>query len=113
MIVGIYKKFISKKWILRAKSPRIDNLLKATKSATRNMLIDEKNFKDLMICFTRCIGKKSIQMLNLHYHKWERLGTWSKKYLIVDVYIQDKVLDKLKETKDTELDNTKILIDRC
>ena len=77
------------------------------------MLIDEKNFKDLMIYFTRYIDKKSIQMLNLHYHKWERLGTWSKKYLIVDVYILDKVLDKIKEIKDTELDNTKILIDRC
>ena len=50
-------------------------------------------------------------MLNLHYHKWERLGTWSKKYLIVDVYIVDKVLDKIKEIKGIELDNTKILID--
>ena len=50
-------------------------------------------------------------MLNLHYHKWERLGTWSKKYLIVDVYIIDKVLDKIKEIKGIELDNTKILID--
>ena len=50
-------------------------------------------------------------MLNLHYHKCERLGTWSKKYLIVDVYILDKVLDKIKEIKGIELDNTKIWID--
>ena len=53
-------------------------------------------------------------MLSLHYH--ELVGKITddegKKYLIVDDYMLDKILDKIKETIDIEkFDDTKILID--
>ena len=48
-----------------------DNLVKAKKKKkkieTKNILIDEKNVKDLGTCFTRYVHSKSIKMLSLHY----------------------------------------------
>ena len=40
-----------------------DNLIKAKKSKTKNILIDEKNYY-----FTRYAHRISIKMLSLHYH---------------------------------------------
>ena len=65
----------------------------------RTLLIDEKNYKDLMIYFTRYVHSKSIKILSLYYHKLigkneEHEG---KKYLMVDDYIVNKVLDKIKK----------------
>ena len=56
----------------------------------------------------------SIKMLSLHHH--ELMGKITKheakKYLMVNDYMLDKVLDKIKETIGiAELDDTKILID--
>ena len=45
------------------------NLLKAKKLETKNISIDEKNYKDLVIYFTRSVHIKSIQMLSLYSHE--------------------------------------------
>ena len=47
-----------------------DNLIKAKKLETKNKLIDEKNYKDLTIYFTRYAYRKSIKMLSLHYQEF-------------------------------------------
>ena len=44
-----------------------DNLVEAEKLDTKNILIDEKNYQDLTIYFTRYVYSKSIKMLSLHY----------------------------------------------
>ena len=44
-----------------------DNLAKAKKQETENILINEKNYKDLVIYF-RLVYSKLIKML-LHYHE--------------------------------------------
>ena len=46
-----------------------DNLIKAKKLETKNILIDEKIFKDLVIYFTRYDHSKSVKLLSLHYHE--------------------------------------------
>ena len=77
-------------------------------------MTDEKNYKDLLIYFTRYIHTKLIKILILYYHELieaiEEHGR--KKYLIVDDFMLDKVLNKIKEIISIEkFDNTKILID--
>ena len=73
-----------------------------------------KNYKDLVIYFTRYVHIKSIKMLNPHYHNLvgkleEHKG---KKYSVVDDYMPSKILHQIKEIIDTEkIDDTKILID--
>ena len=64
-----------------------------------------------MIYSTTYVHNKSIKMLRLHYD--ELIGKIEVKiYLIVDYYILDRVLDKIKKIIDIEkFDNTKILID--
>ena len=56
---------------------------KKKKLETKNILIDEKNYKGLVIYFTRYVHSKSIKMLSLCYlkliekiekHKWK--NTW-------------------------------------
>ena len=46
-----------------------DNLVKAKKLKTKNILIDKKNNKDLTIYFSVYVHSKSIKMLSLHYHE--------------------------------------------
>ena len=73
-----------------------------------------KNFKNLVIYFFRNVYNKLIKILILHYR--ELLGIIEehevkKTYLIVDGYILNTVLDKIKETIDVDkFDDTKILI---
>ena len=55
-----------------------------------------------------------MKMLSLHYH--ELMGKIEeherKKYLMVNDYMLDKVLNKIKETTDiVKFDDTKILVD--
>ena len=91
-----------------------DNLVKAKKLETKNILIDKKNYEDLMIYFTRYVHKKSIKILSLHYHElMENIEEHEgKKYLIVDGYMLNKELDNVKEIIGIEqFDNIKILID--
>ena len=40
-----------------------DNLVKPKKLETKNILIDEKNYKDLTIYFTKYVHSNSIKML--------------------------------------------------
>ena len=90
-----------------------DNLIKAKILEFKNILIDEKNYANLVIYFTRYVHSKSIKMSSLNYHEMEKIEEHEgKKYLMVDDYIIDKVLDKIKEIIRIEkFDDTKILID--
>ena len=84
------------------------------KLETRNILIDEKNYEDLTINFTRYVHSKSIKMFSLHYHELiEKVKEHEgKKYLMVNDDTLNKVLDKVKETVEiVKFDDTKILID--
>ena len=66
-----------------------DNLVKVKKIETKNNLIDEKNYKDITIYFTRYVHSKSIKMVSLQYH--ELMGKIQeqegKKYLMVNDYM--------------------------
>ena len=44
-----------------------DNLVKRKKLETKNILFDEKSYKDLGIYFTRYVHRKLIKMLSLHF----------------------------------------------
>ena len=46
-----------------------DNLIKAKKIETKNILIDEKNYNYFLIYFTKYVYRKSRKMLSLHYHE--------------------------------------------
>ena len=75
------------------------NLIKAKKLKTINILIVKKRYKNFVISFTRYVHKKSTKMLHLNYHESiEKIEKHKrKKYLMVDYYMLDKVLDKIKE----------------
>ena len=45
------------------------NLIKAKKLETKNIFIDDRNYKNLVIYFTRHVHKKSIKILSLHDHE--------------------------------------------
>ena len=54
MIMGIYKMHVKEVNIKnRVYNYYFDNLVKAKKLKTKNLLIDEKNYKDFVIYFTR------------------------------------------------------------
>ena len=65
---------------------------------TKNILIDQKNLKYLTNYFTRYVHSNSINILRLDYHKL--MGKIEKhegkKYMMVNDYILDKGLDKIK-----------------
>ena len=78
--MGIYKmhisevnieKCVSMKSVSGVESTTIvfDNLVKAKKIATKNVLMDEKNYKDLVIYFTRYVHSKSIKIFSLNYYE--------------------------------------------
>ena len=46
-----------------------ENLFKTKKLETKNILTEKKNYKHLMIYFTRYDGGKSIRILSLYYNK--------------------------------------------
>ena len=46
-----------------------DNLVKTKKLETKNILIDEKNYRHLVIYFTVYFHSKSMKMLSLYYHE--------------------------------------------
>ena len=68
VIVRIYKRCMSKKSILKIELTTII-LTKAKKLETKNILFDDKNYIDLVICFTSYVPSKSIKMWNLYYHE--------------------------------------------
>ena len=92
----------------------MDNLIKTKNIGTKNIFIIEKNCKGLVIYFTRYVHSQSMIMLNWYYN--ELIGKAKeyedKNYLIIDDYMLDKVLDKIKEIIGMKkFDNSKILID--
>ena len=112
-IVAMYKKSISKS-IKTESTTIILKKNKAKKLETKNILINEKNYKDLSIYFTRYVHMNAIKMLSLHYH--ELMGKIKehegKKYMMVNDYMLEKVLDKNKGSIGiVKFDDTKILID--
>ena len=76
-----------------------DNSIEPEKIETKNILIDEKNLKDLVIHFTRYVNRKSMKCFSLYFYKL--MGKIKeherKKLLMADDYMVDKVLDKIKE----------------
>ena len=46
-----------------------EDLMKPNKIETKNILIDEKKFKDLIIYFTRYINLRSMKMLSRYFCK--------------------------------------------
>ena len=69
-IVGICKMYVKEINIkIRVDNYYFDKLIKARKLETKNILIYEKNNKNLVIHFTRHVHSGSIKMLSLHYHE--------------------------------------------
>ena len=56
----------TKKISIKNKVNYHENLIKLNKLETRNIFIDMKNYKDMVICFTRCHPDKSIITLKLY-----------------------------------------------
>ena len=46
-----------------------NNLIESEKLKNKNILVDEKNFKNLVIYFTRYVNCNSIKMLSLYFYK--------------------------------------------
>ena len=116
----VYIKCMSKKSILKIESITI--ILKILKMQNNQkikifFLINEKNYNDMVIYFTRYVHSKSIKVLSLLYH--ELMGKIEeyegKKYLIIDDdCMLDKVLDKIKEIIGIEkFDDTKLMMINC
>ena len=86
---------------------------KKQKIEARNILIDKKCYKKLVIYFFKCQTDKSITILNLYYDKL--IGKIEKyegqKYLMVVDYTLDKVLVKIKGIVIEKLGDIRILID--
>ena len=82
------------------KNPAIvyyDNLIIPKKMETKNIVINEKSYKDLVMYFTRFGSGKTLTMLNLYYHKlMGRIKESEGKKLMVGDYVLDKVLDRIK-----------------
>ena len=65
------EKCVSMKSVSGVESTTIvfDNLVKVKKIAIKNVLMDEKNYKDLVIYFTRYVHSKSIKIFSLNYYE--------------------------------------------
>ena len=92
MIVGIYKMHTKKINIKNQVHCHYKNLIESKKLETRNVLINKKSYRNLVIYFNRYHSEKSVTILNLYYD--ELIGKIEqyegKKYLMVDDYTQDK-----------------------
>ena len=108
MIVVIYKMHTKKINIKNQAHYHYENLFKPKKLETKNIFIDKKSYKDLVIYFTGYHFDKSITMLNVYCD--ELIGKivdfQGKKYLMVHGCTLDKVLDKNKRIGIEKLDDT-------
>ena len=89
-----------------------DKLVKTKNVEAKNTLINKKD--NLMIYFNRYGHSKSIKILIVHHH--ELMGKSKehegKKHLMVNGFMLDKSLDKIKKTIGiVKFDDTMILID--
>ena len=75
-------------------------MIKPKTLETRNILIDKKSYKDLVFFFTRYHHVKSTSISKVSKND-ELIGKTEEyegtKYMIVDDYTLDKVLDKIKK----------------
>ena len=46
-----------------------DNVVKGKKIETKNLLFNEKNYKDLVFYFARYVHSEAIKMLSLYYYE--------------------------------------------
>ena len=113
--LGIYKMNIKESNIKSiVYSYYFDNLIRANKIETENILIDVKNYKDLVAYFTRYVHQKLIKMLSLYYH--DLIGK-IEEHAEIKMFagwwlLLEKVLDKIREViVIRKFDDTKILID--
>ena len=74
MIVGVSKKIHIQDVNIKSRvyNYYFDNLVKVKKLETTNILIDDKNYKDLLIYFSRYVYSKSIKMSTLYYYELMR-----------------------------------------
>ena len=92
----------------RVYSYYFDNLVKIKKLETKNTPVIEKNYKHLVIHFTRYVHSKLTKRLGLYY--CELIG--KIKDLMIDDYMLDNILDKIKAMINIEkFDDSKILIE--
>ena len=116
MIADIYKMHINEINIKnKVYNYSFDNLVKAKKVEIENVLIDKKNHKGLTINFPRYVHKKVDKNVKsaLPWINGKVWKTWRKKYLMVDDYMLNKALDKIKKVIDIEkFDDTNIFIDK-
>ena len=69
LVLGLYKMHINEINIKnRVCKCYFDNSIKA-KNKNKNILINEKNYKDLVIYFTKYAHNKSIKIVSLHYNE--------------------------------------------
>ena len=112
MIVGIYKMHTKKIYIKNQVHYHYKNLIESKKLENRNVLINKKSYRNLVIYFTRYHSEKSVTILNLYYD--ELIGKIEqyegKKYLMADDYTQDKAWDKIKRVDIEKRDDVRILI---
>ena len=71
LVLGIYKKMHINEINIKNRFSKcyFDNSIKAKNLETKNILINEKNYKDLVIYFTKYAHNKSIKIVNLHYNE--------------------------------------------
>ena len=84
--VGIYKMYTKETYIKNLVFYYYGNLIKPKKIETKNTVINEKSYRDLVIYSTRYDRGKIITMLSLSYHD---LKNMRKKYLMVVDYAVD------------------------
>ena len=89
------QEIIIKNWVYNY---YFDNLVKTKKLKTKNILINEKNYNDLVIYFTIYFHIKTIKMLSPYYYElMEKVKEHEEKYLVIDHYVLDKVWIRLKQ----------------
>ena len=70
MIVDLQKKYFKETNINnKLQNHYFDDLIKAKKIETKNILINAKYYKDLVIYFTTCNRGKSVRILRLYSHE--------------------------------------------
>ena len=68
--MSIYKNYIKEINIKNEIcNPYFNNSIGTKKLVTQNIYINEKNYKDLVIRFTKYVHNKSIKILRMHYNE--------------------------------------------
>ena len=105
MIVGICKMHANEiNFKNRAYKNHFDNLVKTKEIETKNISIDEKNYKDLIFSLD-----SKFTLPGINGKDWI---TWTEKYFMVDDYMLNKALGKIQKMMVIEkFDDIKIFND--